>query len=444
MKRLRNNRAWIVALMSGLVCAAELWAAPQYSTNLPPELANPSVAAVECRARKGLPNFFSKLQRGDEVRIAYFGGSITAQDGWRPKSLKWFQDKFPQAKTSQINAAIGGTGSDLGVFRCQQDVLQHKPDLLFVEFAVNDGGAAPEQIYRCMEGIIRQTWRANRLTDVCFVYTLAGNMLATLQAGKFPRAASAMEKLADHYGIPTIHLGYEVAQLEKSGRLVFKGAKPKTEEEKARLGDKVLFSPDEVHPYTDTGHQLYLDAITRSLPQIQAAGMPGPHPLIEPFVADNWEQAKLLPLSRATLSGGWQKLDPATNNIARSFKNRLPELWMAGKPGESVTFKFKGVAAGIYDLLGPDCGQLIVTLDDRKPINVARFDSFCTYHRLGKFMAAEKLPATVHTVRIEIHPQSPDKAKILAQRQEKMDKPERFEGTQWYAGYLLLIGDLVE
>ena len=56
---------------------------------------------------------------------------------------------------------IAFTGSDLGVFRVQQDVLSKQPDLLFVEFAVNDGGAAPEQIIRCMEGIVRQTWRAN-------------------------------------------------------------------------------------------------------------------------------------------------------------------------------------------------------------------------------------------------------------------------------------------
>jgi hypothetical protein len=179
-------------------------AAPLANT-LPPELADPSVEAVESHPRQGLPNFFAKLKQGKDVRIAYFGGSITAQDGWRPKTLKWFQEQYPNAKVSEINAAIGGTGSDLGVFRCGQDVLAEHPDLVFEEFAVNDGGASPEQIYRCMEGIVRQTWRANPETDICFVYTLAGNMLETLQAGKYPRAASAMEKLADFYGIPSIN-----------------------------------------------------------------------------------------------------------------------------------------------------------------------------------------------------------------------------------------------
>jgi len=71
------------------------------------------------------------LIHGGEVRIAYLGGSITAQEGWRPKTLNWFQEQFPSAKVSQINAAIGGTGSDLGVFRLKQDVLDQRPDLLF-------------------------------------------------------------------------------------------------------------------------------------------------------------------------------------------------------------------------------------------------------------------------------------------------------------------------
>lgn len=399
---------------------------------------------AECSPRGGLPNFLAALTRGDAVRIAYFGGSITAQDGWRPKTLKWFQQQFPKAQVSEINAAIGGTGSDLGVFRLQHDVLQHQPTLLFVEFAVNDAGAAPEQIHRCLEGIVRQTWRANPLTDICFVYTIAGNMLDTLKEAKLPRSYSAMETIAEHYGIPSINLGLEVARLEKAGKLVFKGDKPKTDEQKAALGDKILFSPDAVHPFTDSGHQLYLDAIVRGLGPIRAAGQTGPHELKAPFAADNWEQAKLVPLSRAQLSSGWQKLDAATNSLARSFGKRLPELWKANQPGETITFKFRGTTAGIYDLLGPDCGQVIVTLDGQPPVTKPRFDAYCTYHRLATMMIGAKLSNTVHTVKLEIHPDQPDKAKILSQRNEKIDNPKRFDDRAWYAGAVMLIGDLAE
>ena len=398
---------------------------------------------VECQVRGGLPNFFEKLNAGGEVHIGYLGGSITAQDGWRPKTLQWFQKKFPQARLSEINAAIGGTGSDLGVFRLKHDVLGGKPDLLLVEFAVNDGGAAPEQIHRCMEGIVRQTWRDNPATDVCFVYTLAGNMLQTLQEGKLPRSAAVMEQLADFYAIPSINMALEVARLEKAGQLIFKGDKPKTDADKAALGSKILFSPDAVHPYTDTGHQLYLEAVARGMELMRPIGKPGPHPLARPFVADNLEQAKLVPFSRAQLSPGWQKL-PATNHLVKSFGNRLPELWQGAQPGQTATFSFRGTMVGLYDLLGPDCGQLIITLDDKAPVVRPRFDSYCTYHRLAMLHIGAGLSDTRHTVKLEIHPDQPDKAQILSKLNNKMDDPKRFDGTAVYVGAIMLVGELVE
>ena len=358
--------------------------------------------------------------------------------------MKWFRENFPSAKVNEINAAIGGTGSDLGVFRLDHDVLSHRPDLLFVEFAVNDSGAPPEQIYRCMEGIVRQTWKHVPATDLCFVYTLAGNMLATLQQGRFPRSASAMEKVADRYGIPSIHMGLEVARLERAGQLIFKGDKPRTEAEKTALGDRMLFSPDSVHPYTDTGHQLYLEAVVRSLTKIQKVSKPGPHALLAPLVADNWEAAKMIPLHRAQLSSGWHKLDAQTDPRAKAFGNRLPEVWKATQPGESIAFRFRGTVVRIYDLVGPDAGQVAISLDDQPSVVKPRFDAYCTYHRLASLSVGEGLPDAVHTVKLTIHPEQPDKARILNQRGEKMDDPKRFDGTAWYAGAVLLVGEWVE
>jgi lysophospholipase L1-like esterase len=399
---------------------------------------------VECQNRSGLPNIFAKLAMANTVRIAYLGGSITAQEGWRPKTLKWFRDHFPTAKVEEINAAIGGTGSDLGVFRLKHDVLNHDPDLLFVEFAVNDAGAPPAQIHRCVEGIVRQTWKHNPETDICFVYTLAGNMLDTLKQEQLPRSMISMEQIAEHYGIPTINMGLEVARMQKAGKLVFKGELPKTIADKAALGDRIVFSPDAVHPYPNTGHQLYLEAVVRSMEKIRKAGTPGPHPLPSPFVADNWESAMMVSLSRAKLSAGWERLDPAINAIAKRFGNRLPELWKASRPGETISFKFRGTTARIYDLLGPDCGQVIVKIDDREPVVKPRFDAYCTYHRLATLNVAEGLSNTVHQVEITIHPEQPDKAKILSQRNERIDDPKRYDGTAWYAGAILLVGDLVD
>ena len=405
----------------------------------------PLAPAVECSPRGGLPNFFAKLKtKGAEVHIGYLGGSITAQEGWRPKTLAYFQKTYPDAKISQINAAIGGTGSDLGVFRLKQDVLDHHPDLLFVEFAVNDGGQLPEKIFKCMEGIVRQTWKDNPSCDICFVYTLVKDSVPTLAGGKFPRAASAMEKIADHYGIPSIHMGLKVAQLASEDKLIFKAPLPKTDDEKKSVGDRIVFSPDGVHPYPQTGHELYLQSIVRSLPAMESAGTTAmPHALPSPFVADNFENAKMISIDKATLSAGFVPLDPENDKLAKRFSKQLNTLHRAHEPGQTVSFRFKGIYAAIYDIIGPDCGQVIITVDDQKPVTRPRFDAYCTSFRLQTLVLGSELPDAVHTVKIEIDKNQPDKAKILAQRHEKIDDPKRFDDTAFYPGAILIVGDLV-
>lgn len=406
----------------------------------------PLVTAQECRPRQGLPHFFAKAgTEGANVTVAYLGGSITAQQGWRPKSLSLFRDTWPQAKFEEVNAAIGGTGSDLGVFRLNQDVLQYKPDLLFVEFAVNDGGAAPEQIWRCMEGIVRQTWAALPECDIAFVYTLTEALSKPMIEGHFQRSASAMEKIADHYGIPTIHMGMEVARLAKEGSLIWRAPLPKDDAGKKAVAGKFIFAPDSVHPHVETGHELYLDAIRRSLPAIQAAsGKPVPHRIGEPFVKDHYQSARLLPVSQAELSPGFRKLDPVTDAFGKRWAKRLPGLHQAASPGDILTFKFKGTRCSIFDVIGPDCGQVVITLDDQAPRTVPRFDAYCTYHRLSTLLVGSGLEDKVHTVKIEIDPGQPDKAAILARNKNVMDKPERFDGTHFYPGALMIVGELVK
>jgi hypothetical protein len=97
----------------------------------------------------------------------------------------------------------------------------------------------------------------------------------------------------------------------------------------------------------------------------------------------------------------------------------------------------------VYDVIGPDSGQVRVTVDGGEPAVRPRFDGFCTYHRLSTLAVATGLPDAVHTVRIEVDRDSPDKAAILARRHEPMDDPKRFEGTAFYPAAILVVGDLV-
>jgi hypothetical protein len=410
--------------------------------------------ATECTPRGGIPNFLAKANAGKSLKIAYLGGSITAQNGWRPKTLKWFQDRFPNAKIEQIHAAIGGTGSDLGVFRLRKDVLVKKPDLLFVEFAVNDGGASPDRIVKSMEGIVRQTWKADPTLDICFVYTATQGMLKDLQSGKFPRAASVMESVADHYDIPSIHMCLKAAQMEKQGKVVFKSSLGTAERKAAMEKGTYYFSRDGVHPYEDTGHILYLEAVARSMPAIFAQGKVGPHPLPAPMDPNNWEDASMIPFGEAKLSPEWKLLDPEKDSNAKRFRGNLPQLWMADTPGASVTFRIKGTTARVFDLVGPTCGQLKITVDGKDKGTRNRFDAYCTYYRLQQLGLADGLdPNAVHTIRAEISAEQPDKRRILQGRSgpnasvlalDDAAFAKKFDGRQWYAGYIMYIGQFIK
>jgi len=391
--------------------------------------------------RDGQGNVLTKLEEGKEVRIAYLGGSITAAAGWRVQSLKWFQDRYPEATVREIHAAIGGTGSDLGVFRLGHDVLQHEPDLVFVEFAVNDGGAPPERIWQAMEGIIRQIWATDSQTDICYVYTYRVGYENDLRGGHFPRAASAMEMLAGHYGIPSINVALPVCELEAEGKLVFKSDEPTPE-------GVIRFSADGVHPLT-AGHQIYTDLIAEAVTAMAEAAEPMDHTdkLAAPFVDDHWQAAKMVPITEDMLTGTWELL-PEDDTLARRFGRRMGPLWYSGTPGSKIQFRFRGSQAKLYDLLGPDGGQVVITVDGQTREKPApRFDSYCTYHRIATLGVATGLAqADTHTVTIEIHPEQPDRTPV-AFRLEDPDKElqaAKYQGTKVRASKLLLLGDLVE
>ncbi|MGN1179949.1 MAG: SGNH/GDSL hydrolase family protein [Suilimivivens sp.] len=104
---------------------------------------------------RALAAVMKKAARGEKVTIACIGGSITQgtissgsddstlglQKGYADIFFQWWSDTFPKTEFSFINAGIGATDSYLGVHRVQRDVLDYHPDLVLVEFSVNDGSS---------------------------------------------------------------------------------------------------------------------------------------------------------------------------------------------------------------------------------------------------------------------------------------------------------------
>ncbi len=395
-----------------------------------------AAAEPELHVRSGLPQLAARASAASgELRVAYFGGSITAAEGWRPLTTAHLRARFPKLTVTEIPASLPGTGSDLGACRLGYDALRHRPDLLFIEFAVNDAATPPARIERTIEGIVRQTWRANPRTDICFVYTVSTPGLADLQAGKFPPAARAMETVAAHYGIPSIHLGVEIAARVTVGTLDFKAAAAPATADPART-----FSLDGVHP-TPAGHAIYFNVIERSLPELLSAPSTAPHAFPPPLHADNWEHAALRLFADLAPAGDWTQLALDDAQLRGATKHLLPPVWRATKPGASVTFTFHGRRFGLLGIASPDSGEFRVTVDDLPPVTDTFFDSYVspTFCRQRSWFYPQELADGPHRVRVEHIGTALDKIAIKA----KAGRPAVGDAQPYAAHHLTLGGALI-
>lgn len=101
-----------------------------------------------------LKRVIEKCKRGEDVTVAYIGGSITQGAGGKPINTKCYAYRSYDAfcklfspsggeNVEYIKAGVGGTPSELGMVRYDRDVTRDgevKPDLVIIEFAVNDEG----------------------------------------------------------------------------------------------------------------------------------------------------------------------------------------------------------------------------------------------------------------------------------------------------------------
>lgn len=405
-----------------------------------------SITIPECEPRGGLPNFFAKLEAGGPVRIAYLGGSITEAWGWRDLSLSWFAKQYPQAKVSQIRATISGTGAEFGACRLQNHVLRHSPDLVFIEFAVNGAGTTTSRAIRSVEGLIRQIHRNDPATEVCMVFTVSEGMISVLRQNQSPQVVANMKTVADHYGVSTIDFGPGVIRLILDGQLIIKGASPAND---ASASGPKVFSADGTHPLYETGHQLYLDAIVRSIPALKAAGRPGPHSLPPPLDADNWENASMVAMDAPGIirSAGWHKIEPPDGTEKRQrISQYFSGVWAAEKPGDTLEFTFDGVGFGLSGFRGPSAGLFRVTVDNQAPLDATFFDTYSHAGRVSHkaWLYPDDLPRGKHHVKIEFLAAPPDYESILGKAGASYKRPVVAPTPVFQLAAVLLAGALSE
>ena len=125
-----------------------------------------------------------KARKGEDVFIAYIGGSITQGAGAKPiatecyayQSYKAFKKRFgvgTGANVHLVKAGVGGTSSELGLTRYDDDVLRNgtvSPDIVVIEFAVNDGDDETNGI--CYESLALKAWEGKGNPAVILMFSV--------------------------------------------------------------------------------------------------------------------------------------------------------------------------------------------------------------------------------------------------------------------------------
>lgn len=75
--------------------------------------------------------------------------------------LKKIKSQYPYAVVNVINTSIGGENSISGAKRFDNEVLNHQPDVLFIDYALNDIGAGLEESYKAWDEMIKKAKREN-------------------------------------------------------------------------------------------------------------------------------------------------------------------------------------------------------------------------------------------------------------------------------------------
>jgi lysophospholipase L1-like esterase len=75
--------------------------------------------------------------------------------------LQKIKSIYPYAVVNVIITSIGGENSISGAKRFDNEVLNHQPDVLFIDYALNDRGAGLEKSYKAWDEMIKKAKREN-------------------------------------------------------------------------------------------------------------------------------------------------------------------------------------------------------------------------------------------------------------------------------------------
>lgn len=94
---------------------------------------------------------------GHSVPAGYFKTpTVNTLDSYPMQVLKGLKEIYPHAVINTINTAIGGENAKRGATRFKNDVLPHKPDVVFIDYALNDRNIGLQEAHGAWQLMIEQ------------------------------------------------------------------------------------------------------------------------------------------------------------------------------------------------------------------------------------------------------------------------------------------------
>ena len=184
-----------------------------------------------------------KAKNGEEITVGVIGGSITQgslasipANCYASKFNDWWVNKFPEAKINFVNAGIGGTNSYLGVHRVDEQLLSYDPDVVIVEFSVNDTDRVMNKY--SYDSLVRKILSHSTNPAVMLLFT-------TMEDGTSLQEVHS--EIGSAYDLPMISYHDVVYPEVAAGTLNWKD-----------------ISPDNIHP-NDAGHDIINQIVSRYL-----------------------------------------------------------------------------------------------------------------------------------------------------------------------------------
>ncbi|MGN0401734.1 MAG: SGNH/GDSL hydrolase family protein [Acetatifactor sp.] len=131
-----------------------------------------------------LKKTIEKARKGEDVTVAFIGGSITQGAGAIPINTECYAwktferfcklcGKGTEENIHYVKAGVGGTSSELGMVRYERDVCNEgeiQPDLVIVEYAVNDEG--DETKGHCYDSLVRKILLSEQKPAVILLFAV--------------------------------------------------------------------------------------------------------------------------------------------------------------------------------------------------------------------------------------------------------------------------------